>query len=164
MSRYEFLTSEHEIVVGWDNPLQTYFAQVWKLEPGQVERPAPNFYDGSYDEPVLWVGTAEGEVPTVEALCECLKPYAPALPKSIHDSLQQDLEGRHEPTPHQKRMGSLVGGAFAPGASANDPRPAASDQEAGLNFDRALAQARDRNEAEANHAAENHGPPRRHER
>jgi hypothetical protein len=65
MSRHEIpgRTPELEVVVGWDNPLQTFFTQV--LPPGDED-----------DDILLWLGTNWGEHPTPESLVAPLAPYA----------------------------------------------------------------------------------------
>jgi hypothetical protein len=76
MSRYEFRgRGPHvAIVVGWDTPLRTFFAQVWD------ER------DEDGDEPLLWAGCRSGEVRTVEHLERLLSPYA-TIPPDVRELL-----------------------------------------------------------------------------
>jgi hypothetical protein len=81
--QHRFVTPNHTIVVGWDNPLGTFFAQVW---PGYGE-------DGWGDEPEFWVGCQAAEVPTVEALAELLRPFA-ELPLDVADLLRRDCGRR----------------------------------------------------------------------
>lgn len=72
------------IVVGWDPPLQTYFAQVWDTE-GSGEQKG--------DHPVLWVGCAWQEVQTVQELDALLAPYG-GVPEPIRAELIADFEFR----------------------------------------------------------------------
>ena len=60
MSRYKFKGRDprHTIVIGWDNPLETFFAQVWDGEPGD---------DYGVE---LWIGCEIGEIEDVEELAE----------------------------------------------------------------------------------------------
>ena len=61
MSRHEIRARDQALsaVVGWDNPLQTFFAQVARPERAD---------DEDDDDPMLlWVGTEPGEVTTVES-------------------------------------------------------------------------------------------------
>lgn len=70
MSRHEIPARDQtlSVVVGWDNPLQTYFAQV--ARPEQAD-------DEDEDDPMLlWVGTEPREVITVEDLARHLAPFA----------------------------------------------------------------------------------------
>ena len=88
MSRYTFTTAEHTVVVGWDRPLHTYFAQVWKGEPESEE----NIVKGQESlgpVPLLWTGTRLKQVPTVQDLADSLKPYG-EIPSSIQESLERD--------------------------------------------------------------------------
>ena len=64
MSQHRFTTKEHTIVLGWDNPLQTFFAQVW-----------PGHDDDAWEEPLLWVGCLAGELATIDALTGALEPF-----------------------------------------------------------------------------------------
>ncbi|MBP5977400.1 hypothetical protein HW132_32980 [Brasilonema sp. CT11] len=62
MSRYHLESSRYaDIVIGWDAPLGTYFAQVWNSKDD--------------DEPVLWIGTDLHELASVDALQVALADY-----------------------------------------------------------------------------------------
>jgi len=81
MSRYTFTGSQPHlrIVVGWDRPLQTYFAQVWdggKLEQGNL---------------LLWAGAGAEPVPTVEDLAELLAPFG-AIPADVASQLRDEIK------------------------------------------------------------------------
>ena len=87
MSRYTFEGNRPalSIVVGWDNPLKTYFAQVWDgggLEKGDLK---------------LWVGAGADKVPTPEALAELVAPYGD-IPAEVLAQLEEDYEVRRAPT------------------------------------------------------------------
>lgn len=73
MSRYEIPARDPGLsaAVGWDNPLQSYFAQVSRQE----ER------DDEEDNMLLWVGAAPREVVTVEDLARHLAPFADLAPE-----------------------------------------------------------------------------------
>ena len=93
MSRYTFEGNRPElsIVVGWDNPLKTYFAQVWDGGgPGQGELR-------------LWVGAGRDRVPTAEALAELVAPYGD-IPADVLEQLEEDYELRTGPTPLQRLL------------------------------------------------------------
>ena len=62
--------------VGWDRPLQTYFAQVLSAPDG----------DGEETE-IVWVGTAFGELPLAVDAIRALEPYC-----HIEASLAAQLE------------------------------------------------------------------------
>lgn len=90
MSRYTFEGNRQglSIVVGWDNPLKTYFAQVW---------------DGGgagQGELRLWVGAGRDRVPTAEVLAELVAPYG-EVPADVLTQLDEDYELRMGPAPLQ---------------------------------------------------------------
>jgi hypothetical protein len=88
MSQYHFTSREHTIVLGWDPPLSTYFAQVWKGEPGSPEN-IPSDHPDYEPEPLLWIGVTREEIPTVETLAKCLKPYA-TIPAELTECLRAE--------------------------------------------------------------------------
>lgn len=66
--------------VGWDRPLQTFFAQVFtRAEPGDE--------DGDI---FLWVGTEPGELPTAEAALALLAPYV-IIPDDLAGRLTAEM-------------------------------------------------------------------------
>jgi hypothetical protein len=71
------------IVVGWDNPLETFYAQVWEQyvdeRPGHEER----------EELELWMGLERREIGDLEELEELVEPYGP-IPGRIRDDLEED--------------------------------------------------------------------------
>lgn len=83
MSRYTFPgnTPGLVIVAGWDNPLETYFAQVW--DGGEPEA----------GDLLLWLGGERGEVVTISALVDHLAPYA-EIPEETLTSLRDDWNYR----------------------------------------------------------------------
>jgi hypothetical protein len=87
MSRYTFggHTRGLRIVAGWDNPLATYFAQVW--EGGSAA-----------GELRLWVGAGRDRVLSVEALAALLAPYG-SIPVRVAARLEGDRETGREPIP-----------------------------------------------------------------
>jgi hypothetical protein len=99
MSRYTLPSYDAHLVVtvGWDNPLQTFFAQ--------VIRPATSVDDE--DRCVFWVGTEPQELPTVAQLCTHLDPYG-AIPGALQDQLTRDQARSLPPTVLQVRMGHLL--------------------------------------------------------
>jgi hypothetical protein len=54
------------VVVGWDNPLSTFFAQVERVQDDNDPR----------DPILLWIGRGLGEVTQAEQLAGPLAPYA----------------------------------------------------------------------------------------
>jgi hypothetical protein len=101
MSRYEIpaLGESLSVVVGWDNPLQSYFAQVSRPEQA----------DDDDDTMLLWVGAAPREVITVEDLARHLAPFADLAPE-IAEQLRADRAARlgQAPTPVQQALLAIV--------------------------------------------------------
>jgi hypothetical protein len=65
MSRHRLPTKtpRYEVVVGWDPPMQTYFAQVFDAEGEEL------------DQPFIWLGADGWSVPWSE-IAGALAPYA----------------------------------------------------------------------------------------
>jgi hypothetical protein len=86
------------IVVGWDNPLVTFFAQVVRAEdPDRAED----------DLIILWVGTEPREVITVEDLARHLAPYA-ELPVDVADQLRRDRAAKLGQAPTAIQQAALA--------------------------------------------------------
>src|SRR4051794_11726297 len=102
MSRYTFEGKEVdiEIVVGWDNPLQTFFVQVWNQEESKDP------YCG-IDEPAFWAGATTGEVRTLEDLLDLVESYG-AVPDEVVRDLQRDHAARTPLTPSQEHLRKLL--------------------------------------------------------
>ena len=97
MSRFRYLGKEGRwrVVVGWDNGLETFFAQIWDESLGD---------DAGVEEPIeLWVGSLTGEVGTVEELGKIVEPYGP-LPEVIEHGLRFEFARRTPPTALQRRF------------------------------------------------------------
>ena len=90
------------VVIGWDNPLQTFFAQVF--DPSIEE-------DEEAD--LLWLGTALQEIPTVAVLQAQLAGWA-TIPAAIVDRLTRDQQAATPPTPLQQWAHRLFAGTTAP--------------------------------------------------
>lgn len=89
------------VVVGWDNPLQSYFAQV-----AGPERDDEN----DNEEPMLlWVGTKPREVVTVEDLAQHVAPFAD-LTFEVAEQLRADRAAKlgHAPTSTQQQLLALI--------------------------------------------------------
>jgi hypothetical protein len=93
MSRYTFEGNRPalSIIVGWDNPLTSFFAQVW--DAGEPEN----------RDLKLWVGAGPERVTTVAALAMLLAPYG-EIPSEILAQLAEDYGLRTEPTPLQRQF------------------------------------------------------------
>jgi hypothetical protein len=68
MSRHEIesFAKRYEVAVGWDRPLNTYFAQVKDLEDT----------DEDSDPLIVWVGTSYSEILRPEDLQSHIAPFA----------------------------------------------------------------------------------------
>jgi hypothetical protein len=86
MSRYllQAANANHEVVVGWDNQLETFFAQVWDARNEEQE------------SCVLWAGCSRGEVPSVDSLAALVRPYA-EIPRAMLERLTVDFAQRRPP-------------------------------------------------------------------
>lgn len=99
MSRHEIPARDQtlSVVAGWDNPLQTFFAQVARPERAD---------DEDEDDPMLlWVGTEPREVITVEDLARHLAPFAELTAEAV-EQLRADraADADRGPTPLQRMM------------------------------------------------------------
>ena len=95
MSRYRLLSArrDHETIVGWDNPLQTFFVYVRDTTTTEEED----------DRFVFEKGQRRQEIPTVTELARAVKPYA-LFPSSVQEALIKDYTERTRPTPLQEHM------------------------------------------------------------
>lgn len=85
------------VIVGWDNPMGTFFAQVL---------PADDDVDD--EDLVLWVGTRSGEIARPEDLVEPLAPYAQLSLAEIEQLKADRLEDVDRgPTPLQRQLRGL---------------------------------------------------------
>jgi hypothetical protein len=92
MSRYHFPTPDPRFtaVVGWDNPLTTFFAQIFNAS-----------IEDDDEACVLWIGTAPEAIPTVAALQAQLAGWA-TIPPAIVERLTRDQQAATPPTPLQQ--------------------------------------------------------------
>ena len=84
-----------EITVGWDNPLETFFAQVWDMSADDDE--AVDDLRGVEDSCELFVGTSRSEIETIEALVSIVEPYG-EVPDDVIDMLSDDHAKRRPPS------------------------------------------------------------------
>lgn len=83
MSRYTLQPRQQTVpritvVVGWDNPMRTFFAQVYQ------EPPANRPEDGPQE--LVWVGLNYDEIKTLEPILQAVAPWA-----DISQEIQQKL-------------------------------------------------------------------------
>ena len=101
MSRSHFPAQDPRltVVVGWDNPLATFFAQV--VSPAIEE---------DDDAVILWIGTAPQAIPTVAALQAQLAGWA-TLPAALVAQLTREQQAATPPTPLQRWALQILDGA-----------------------------------------------------
>lgn len=99
MSQFTYRGKESywRIIVGWDNPLETFFAQVWDEREDQDECPLVTF----------WVGGQTAEVSTIEELESLLAPFG-EIPKECKVLLEESESQRTCPTDLQKLLRNLI--------------------------------------------------------
>jgi hypothetical protein len=93
-------TPDLTVVVGWDNPLSTFFAQVERIQD-----------DGGPRDPVLlWIGGQTGEVAQAEQLAGPLAPYA-ELTSELIERLRADraADADRGPSVLQRTARSIFG-------------------------------------------------------
>ena len=90
-------------VIGWDRPLQTFFAQVFTRTEEEPDE----------GEATIWLGTEPGELPTPEAAIAVVAPYA-ILDDDLAERLRVDMnatigvrDGAHQAEAKRGLFGSL---------------------------------------------------------
>ncbi|MDJ0390198.1 hypothetical protein QMO56_18975 [Roseomonas sp. E05] len=100
MSRHELPAKRPgtSVVIGWDNPMMTFFAQVFDEQAEEGTDPV-----------LLWIGTRHGEVTRREDLAKPLTPFAELTAPQL-EQLRADRAADLDrgPSPLQ-RFGSLFG-------------------------------------------------------
>ena len=88
------------VVVGWDNPLSTFFAQVERIQNDDDPR----------DPILLWIGGESGEVAQAEELAGPLAPYA-ELTAELVEQLRADraADADRGPSVLQRTARSIFG-------------------------------------------------------
>jgi hypothetical protein len=101
MSRYHFPAQDPRltVVVGWDNPLATFFAQVCD----------PSIEDED-EACVLWLGTAPQAMPTVATLQAQLAGWA-TIPAALVARLTHEQQAATPPTSLQRWVLQILNGA-----------------------------------------------------
>jgi hypothetical protein len=114
MSRYliSAIHSEHRIVVGWDSPLASFFAEVidQNLEAAIAQGECS---EEEVDPTLLWVGAIPGEIPTLEQLQAAIAPFA-VLSNDTIEQLQADYDQPWSPSPMQQSMRRFIKQQNAP--------------------------------------------------
>jgi hypothetical protein len=84
VSRYELPSAlpagdRIEVVVGWDPPLKTFFAQVWDRTKDEDEPGAE----------LLWIGCSPRELNDVQQVMDAVAPWA-KMPDPVKRALYRD--------------------------------------------------------------------------
>lgn len=88
------------VIVGWDNPLQTFFAT--------VEKPSTDDPDEEDEDLILFnIGMRPHQVATPQALADYLKEWATITP-DILEKLALDKSSSDQPTNLQNRITSIL--------------------------------------------------------
>lgn len=89
--------------VGWDRPLQTFFAQVFFRTEDEPEE----------GEALIWFGTEPGELLTAEAVIAVVGPHA-IIPKNLAAQLDADMrttigvkDSHHQAAAKRSLFGSI---------------------------------------------------------
>lgn len=100
MSRYNVPVkdSSHIGFIGYDPPLQTYFATIELLD---------ELVEPEADPVILWVG-AESRIHTVEELIAAIEEYA-QIPPALQDRLRADKQAAPLPSRFQQDIISRFG-------------------------------------------------------
>ena len=95
MSRYKIPADDpcYDVIVGWDDPLETYFAHIFD----------PTVAEDNDAACVLWEGAALRALPTVDALQASLRAYS-TIPPAVRAQLHQDRANTSLRSPLQERM------------------------------------------------------------
>ncbi|MDR7103875.1 hypothetical protein [Croceicoccus sp. BE223] len=91
------------VTIGWDRPLQTFFAQVFFATDEEPEE----------GEALIWIGTEPGELLTAEAAIAVVAPHA-IVPADLADKLTAEMratigikDGRHQAAAKRNLFGSI---------------------------------------------------------
>ena len=101
MSRHRIpaLSDKHYAIVGWDNPLQSFFAQIWDKAKDEAD---------DDDAVVFRVGLEPGQpdILDVDKLQVMICDYA-IIPDNVKAVLRHEFENRTQPYPMQKMVKEL---------------------------------------------------------
>jgi hypothetical protein len=92
MSMYLFENNRYAINIGWDSPLNTFFATVFD-----------NKHENYLDEPLIWLGTQVGEYPDVHQFLSTLSQKMSengiidiTFPDNLTETLESDQKREGE--------------------------------------------------------------------
>lgn len=115
MSRYNIPAkdaSRYSCTVGYDNPLQTFFCQIYDNEAVDYNNSIDWVANPDHEEKeelIFSNGYMSHEIPTVKDLEEVLSPWA-IMTDNIKSMLITDQQSSPGPNKFQKRMVNLVEG------------------------------------------------------
>ncbi len=99
MSRHTIVDeAERQLVVGWDPPMGTFFAQEYDLT-------IPEDDDDNRDEVVWWVGYEFQSIPTLEEFVNLLATRGHKLSETTARDLCVEADLPWRPGPLQKKLG-----------------------------------------------------------
>lgn len=81
MSRHTITEGSVEAVIGWDPPLQTYFAQVWDRSRDEDDPAAE----------LLWIGCTPAEMTDPRSVCDKVTRWV-QIPAGLAETLLADAE------------------------------------------------------------------------
>ena len=98
MSRHSIpaYDQNHFVVVGWDAPLTTFFAQVEDLTISDEQKAL-----------LLWIGDSALAIPTINQLQAEIAPYA-TIPTEVIEQLQAGYDQAWAPSPMQQFARQLI--------------------------------------------------------
>lgn len=130
MSRYEIEardSARHQVIVGWDNPLRTYFFQVHDAEAvyrnKAIEKAMAGHMAGDEawnrmsamledNTELCWRGSTVGEITSVVTLAELVSAYA-ILPADVATQLAQEQRDAPPLTEMQEKIAGFIQNASA---------------------------------------------------
>jgi hypothetical protein len=101
MSRYNFHGGELGVVVGWDDPMETFFLYTYDLIEGD-------------DEALFSVGNSSKEITSLfgswekDGLLSIASDHGILIPDDICKQLERDQDNAVAPTQHQMAMRSIL--------------------------------------------------------
>ena len=98
MSRHTIISNEErQVVVGWDPPLWTFFAQEYDLTIPED--------DDERDPVIWWVGYVPYQIPTLEELVDLLTARGHRLSEATARDLCVEADLPWKPGPLQEKLG-----------------------------------------------------------
>ena len=106
MSRHTLVqTEERLVVVGWDDPMGTFFAQEFDATMWRATTTTPPPDDSEEDDLLWWVGYGMREIQTVEQLAAKLAERGHQLTEDAAKTLSAEAALPWTPGPLQQALG-----------------------------------------------------------